>query len=81
MSGQTDLHLESGDPDKMKGLILDFVCHDEETLLSFTLKTTILSTIVQKTMLVRNMKITLNLYLNWPLKKTEVQISGMKEGI
>lgn len=32
-------------------------------------------------MLVRNMKITLNLYLNWPLKKTEVQISGMKEGI
>lgn len=23
MSGQTDLHLESGDPDKMKGLILE----------------------------------------------------------
>lgn len=32
-------------------------------------------------MLVRNMKVTLNLYLNRPLKKTEVQISGMKEAI
>lgn len=46
-------------------------------MLSCTLKSTILSTIVQKTNLIlRYRKVSLNSYLNRPLRRSEVQISG-----
>lgn len=63
--------------------LLAFACHDEDysETANIDSEITILSTIVQKIILIRYVKVTLIFYLNRSLRETEAQIHGTEEGV